>query len=201
MAFTLTAPPNTDIWRKPPAHNAFNAPTHPSSSQPHPLSSFKSARLTFTLPPPATLTQYDQAGLLLRLTKSKKQELGEGGDGGIGVDKWLKTGVEFYEGRPYVSTVGCDTWADWSVFPLSAIQSSRTDDTQPIEATVEAKREGAGLWVYAVQGTEKMPLREVAWFFADEEEWEVSVAAYVAKPATEGEGLVAGFRGLEVVVG
>lgn len=188
MSFTLTALPNTDIWRKPPKHIAFNAPTSPASPPSHPLSTFHSARLTLTLPPASQLTQYDQAGLLLRLTRAGA------------TDKWLKTGVEFYEGAPYVSTVGCDVWADWSVVPLAAVNGETGDGE--IEATVEVKRQDGALWVFLVRGETKVPLREVAWFFA-EEAWEVAVSAYVARPAKEVEGsqgLVAGFRGLEVVV-
>lgn len=209
--FTITATPNTDIWRKPPQHIAFNAPTHPtplsSPSNSHPLSKFKSARVTFALPPLAKLTQYDQAGLLLRLSRTSevKEESGkeEGSQGSQ--SKWLKTGVEFYEGAPYVSTVGCDAWADWSVVPLSAIQNVGDG---AVEATVEVRREGMGLWVYAVTGTgegeKRIPLREVTWFFAEEEGWSLSVAAYAARPGegNQGEsGLVAEFRGLEVCVG
>src|SRR5690242_6217229 len=59
--FTLSAPPDTDIWRKPPSHNAFNAPTHPSTLPTYPLSTFQRAKLTFTLPPANQLRQYDQA--------------------------------------------------------------------------------------------------------------------------------------------
>ena len=31
---------------------------------------------------------------------------------------WLKTGVEFFEGRLQVSTVSANAWADWSLLPL-----------------------------------------------------------------------------------
>ncbi|KAF2804602.1 uncharacterized protein BDZ99DRAFT_148189 [Mytilinidion resinicola] len=192
MSFTLTAAPDTDIWRKPPAHIAFNAPTHPTTPPTHALSTFKSARLTFSLPPASTLTQYDQAGLLLSLTRTGSTASGP-------PEKWLKTGVEFYNGSPYVSTVGCDQWADWSVVPLSVVQEAGEGK---VEATVEVAREDMGLWVYVVEGSKRVPLREVAWFFAGEEEWEISVAAYAARPGKEQQGgLEAGFKGLEVVAG
>lgn len=128
------------------------------------------------------LVQYDQAGLVLQLRKKD----------GEAKDKWLKTGVEYYNGKPYISTVGADRWADWSVVPLGG--PSSTSDA--VEATIEVRRErdqlGKGLWVYHIvkdgEGKEeRRPLREVTWFFADEddEEWEIGVGGMVARPAKE----------------
>ncbi|KAF3006575.1 hypothetical protein E8E13_006715 [Curvularia kusanoi] len=181
--FNLASPPGTDIWRKPPSHNAFSAPTHPESLPAHPLSAFQRARLTFALPPANELRQYDQAGLLLHLTKP-----------GVPDDKtkWLKTGIEWYYGKPYISTVGCDTWADWSVVPIPGFNASAGERPS---ATIEARREkdvlGKSLWVYWIltndDGTEeRIPLREVNWFFADEDGWNVGVGGYVARPTKEG---------------
>ncbi|KAL1604411.1 hypothetical protein SLS59_004209 [Nothophoma quercina] len=181
-AFTLSSPPGTDIWRKAPSHNAFNAPTHPSPLPTHKLSSFQRARLTFSLPPGNELRQYDQAGLLLHLTKPGVAD---------GKTKWLKTGIEWYEGKPWISTVGCDAWADWSVVPIPSYTS---DGTRP-GATIEARREGdvlgKSLWVYWVlKGEdgkeERIPLREVNWFFAEEEGWSIGVGGYVARPTKDG---------------
>ncbi|KAJ3764785.1 hypothetical protein FB446DRAFT_761136 [Lentinula raphanica] len=43
--FTVTAPPSTDIWRKPPNTNSFSAPTHALLPQgPVALASFHRAR-------------------------------------------------------------------------------------------------------------------------------------------------------------
>ncbi|ORY08512.1 hypothetical protein BCR34DRAFT_488645 [Clohesyomyces aquaticus] len=193
--FTLSSPAGTDIWRKPPTTNVFTAPLHPSAPPTIPLKSFVSARLSFVLPPTSQLRQYDQAGLLLRFTKP-------------GLDpsksKWIKTGIEFYYGKPYVSTVGCDTWADWSIVPSEVDAEGRPG------ATIEARREedglGKSLWVYWVtkgeDGKEELrPVRELTWVFAEEEGWEVGVAGLVARPTTEGgEGeLRAEFGGIEVV--
>ncbi|KAJ4381912.1 hypothetical protein N0V86_003281 [Didymella sp. IMI 355093] len=179
--FTLSSPPGTDIWRKPPSHNAFSAPSHPSPLLTHDLEAFQRARLTFALPPGNQLRQYDQAGLLLHLTKPglSNEET-----------KWLKTGIEWYYGKPYISTVGCDQWADWSVVPIPGFTGNEERPT----ATIEAKREkdvlGKSLWVYWIVkrddgSEERIPLREVNWFFADEE-WKVSVGGYVARPTEEG---------------
>ncbi|KAJ3821509.1 hypothetical protein F5878DRAFT_649847 [Lentinula raphanica] len=70
--FTVTAPPSTDIWRKPPNTNSFNAPTHALLPQgPVPLASFHRARVTFS---GAWTTRYDQGGLLLHLTRAATRE-------------------------------------------------------------------------------------------------------------------------------
>jgi regulation of enolase protein 1 (concanavalin A-like superfamily) len=181
--FNLSSAPGTDIWRKPPTQNTFNAPTYPATLPQHPIERFQRARLTFALPPGNQLRQYDQAGLLLHLTKA-----------GVPDDKtkWLKTGIEWYYGKPYISTVGCDTWADWSVVPIPSYAGNATRPT----ATIEAKRErddlGKSLWVYWIVKDEKgneverVPLREVNWFFAEDEEWQVGIGGYVARPTKEG---------------
>jgi regulation of enolase protein 1 (concanavalin A-like superfamily) len=181
--FNLSAPTGTDIWRKPPSHDAFNAPTHPSELPTYDLKSFQRARLTFALPPASQLRQYDQAGLLLHFTKP-----------GVPANqtKWVKTGIEFYYGKPYVATVGCDTWADWSLTPDPSFTSN---DTRP-SATIEARREkdalGKSLWVYWIvkdgngKEIERRPLREVNWAFAEEEGWSVGVGGYVCRPTKEG---------------
>ncbi|KAF2849821.1 hypothetical protein T440DRAFT_398263 [Plenodomus tracheiphilus IPT5] len=206
-SFTLSAPPGTDIWRKPPTHNAFTATTHPATPPTHPLSTFHRARLTFALPPSSHLRQYDQAGLLLHITKPGLPN---------NETKWIKTGIEFYYGKPYVATVGCDTWADWSLVPMPEFSSTDNNNSsgsaQP-GATIEARREsdelGKSIWVYwivrdeAGKEVERRPLREVTWVLAEEEGWSISVAGYVCRPTKEGgEGdLEAVFgEGLEVEV-
>lgn len=181
--FTLSAPPGTDIWRKAPSHNAFNASTHPAQLPTCPLSTFQRAKLTFALPPANELRQYDQAGLLLHLTKPGVPD---------NQTKWVKTGIEFYYGKPYVATVGCDAWADWSLTPDPAF----TNNTARPTATIEARREkdvlGKSLWIYWVvrdgegKEVERRPLREINWIFAEEEGWDVGVGGYVCRPTKEG---------------
>lgn len=75
-----------------------------------------------------------------------------------------------------------------------------------MEVTVEVRREGdengKGLWVYWIQDEERIPLREVAWFFADEEDWEIGVGAMACRPAkaeaTNGESLEVKFWDFEL---
>ncbi|KAG7100028.1 hypothetical protein E1B28_001814 [Marasmius oreades] len=183
-SLSVTALPETDAWRKPPSTNLFNAPTHPLTS-PVPLKSFQRARLTVSA---AWTTRYDQGGLLLHVTNPSKPN-----------DYWLKTGIEFYMDRPNVSTVGTQTWSDWSIFP-----------TDSGKATVEVRREGDGLWVYQIvkgEGVdeERKPLREIAWFFAEEDGWSVDIKAMAARPAKADEvigskELVVEFDGVEIDV-
>jgi regulation of enolase protein 1 (concanavalin A-like superfamily) len=181
--FNLTSPPGTDIWRKPPSHNVFTAPTHPAPIPLYGLETFLRARLTLALPPGNELRQYDQGGLVLHFTKPGLPE---------GKDKWLKTGIEWYYGKPYISTVGCDAWADWSIVPLSNFSGNTSRPTVEIEARRERDQLGKSLWVYQIvrdQGgkeIERRPLREVNWVFAEEEGWSVGVGGYVARPTQEG---------------
>lgn len=75
--------------------------------------------------------------------------------------------------------------------------------------TVEMEREivedkpMSTLWVYAVEGDQRRPLREVTWVF-EKEEGECWIGVYVAKPAKDegderGEGtLEVEFKGFEV---
>lgn len=207
--FTLTAPPTTDIWQVPPTTHRFSAPTaRPSHG---PLRSLRRARLTVTLPPRDRLITYDQGGLLLTVKPSSDSIITASNDDNdddahpaAATDtKWLKTGLEVFRGEVWASTVGCDRWADASIVPLSFFAGAEGE----ARATVEVEREeGKTVWVYLrVAGGERVPLREVGWLGADEEGWEVSVAAYAARPLEapegregEGEGLVVGFEGLEV---
>ncbi|KAF1845514.1 uncharacterized protein K460DRAFT_284512 [Cucurbitaria berberidis CBS 394.84] len=198
--FNLSSPTGTDIWRKAPSHNAFNAPTHPSQLPTYDLKVFQRAKLTFALPPADKLRQYDQAGLLLHITKPGVPD---------NQTKWIKTGIEFYYGKPYVATVGCDAWADWSLTPMPEF----TDNSSRPSATIEARREkdalGKSLWIYWIvrdaegKEIERRPLREINWIFADEEGWSVGIAGYVCRPTKEGgeELLEAEFKeGVEIEV-
>ncbi|KAL2267182.1 hypothetical protein VTJ83DRAFT_4459 [Remersonia thermophila] len=211
--FSITAAPGTDIWRKPPTTNVFNAPTALPSSPSGaalrtagPLASFRSARLSFNFAPAA---QYDQAGLLLSFRR-------RGDAGAAPPAKWIKTGVELYNARPRLSTVSCDSWADWSVadlHPAAAAAAAATGAGQEeigwTTVLVEKDKDGngTGVWVYRLVRNaetgeeEKVPLREICWVFGLEklEEWEVDVSAMAARPEKGvAEGLVAEFGGLEV---
>ena len=91
-SFTLAARPDTDIWRKPPSTFSFNAPILYHDLK---LAAFKRARVTVSGPWKAL---YDQGGLCLYMpTAAKGDEKGDEKSW-----KWVKTGIEFYEGKPHI---------------------------------------------------------------------------------------------------
>lgn len=180
---TISAPSSTDLWRKPPHHNATSAPIHVHTTLP--LSRFHRVRASIS---GLWSQRYDQGGFVLHLTRPSHPGT---------QDKWLKAGVEFFGGRAMCSVVGTDRWSDWSVAAPVPSPIAKNEQQVEGEVTLEAIRQpdelGSGLWVYQIVcgedgKEERVPLREVTWFFADEEQggWEVSVGAYAARPAAEG---------------
>jgi uncharacterized protein len=170
------------------------APISAASGPARPLGSFVSATVSFVCP--KWTYRYDQAGIALCFTKTGEAPLPSGQP-----HRWLKTGVEFYLGRPQLSTVACDSWADWSVMPLP----TNVGEGDTVEILVE--REGPSIWVYYVpKEGDKVPLREVTWVFGDAkgdiDGWTISVGEYVARPEkdvkTEGEELVVEFGPLNI---
>ncbi|KAK4228606.1 hypothetical protein QBC38DRAFT_151620 [Podospora fimiseda] len=178
--FTLSASPDTDIWRKPPSKDIFNAPhTQPLTN---PLTSFLSA--TVTVPSNAYTHQYDQSGLLLTFSRSSSPSSGPSGSS---PEKWIKAGIELYNGTPRFSVVSCDRWADWSVTPL--LPDPSNPDWTTLSIVKEGDEHGISLWVYQVLDgwRRKEPIREICWVFGDSinggEGWEISVSAMAARPA------------------
>jgi regulation of enolase protein 1 (concanavalin A-like superfamily) len=170
--FSIKASPNTDIWAKPPSTNRFNAPILYKSI---PLSSFKRARVALVAD---WKNLYDQGGLVLVL------------NGPDGDRKWLKTGIEFTEGKPHISTVAKDNWADWSLLPVPSGGNA---------ATIEMVKEQDGsLWVYFVEGITRSPVREITWIFDREEDTECWIGAYACRPSKEGGDLTVEFRHLVI---
>ncbi|CAG7555612.1 unnamed protein product [Fusarium equiseti] len=181
--FSLEAPAGTDIWRKPPTTDVWNVPITRTSSGL--LSKFQSANVTFW----ADWTErYDQAGLVLGLRRASVPTKPEDP-----AQKWVKTGVEYYLGKPQLSTVGCDIWADWSVTAIS----DTVDPAKGVTLMVvrESDENGKSAWVYRLikdddgNVKEKIPLREICWIFADEhenrgEEWILDISPLVARPAS-----------------
>ncbi|PHH69273.1 hypothetical protein CDD82_7868 [Ophiocordyceps australis] len=187
--FTITAKPNTDVWKKPPCHDVFTAPYKTHST--HATAAFCSASLTFTAP---YHHQYDQAGFLLIFHPPPSSPAAR---------KWIKAGVEVYSGAPSLSVVGCDAWADWSVADL-APAAAAAPVTMCIER--EDKADGSCLWVYYMRQQEsgereKVPLREICWPCGEAagDGWMLEVAAAVARPLeTATDSLRATFSDFDV---
>jgi len=71
-----------------------------------------------------------------------------------------------------------------------------------MEVRRESDENGKSLWVYWIKDGERIPVREVAWFFAGEEDWDVGVGAMACRPAssevTGGESLEVKFWDFEL---
>ena len=190
-SFSLSAQPNTDIWKKAPSIDIFNAPYKPHTTAP--LSHFRSATISFSS---SYTTQFDQAGILLILTSPSSPSR-----------KWIKAGVEFFADSPRASVVCCDRYADWSVADIPSrpgfpSEGDVVSGKRFVTVTVEkqASDNGAALWIYLVgQDGQKIPLREIAWVFEEPDKWELQVCAAVARPAKDVDGqLEAKFKDFDV---
>ncbi|OJD17658.1 hypothetical protein AJ78_02249 [Emergomyces pasteurianus Ep9510] len=171
--FVIKANPSTDIWAKPPSTHRFNGPILHKTV---PLSSFERASVHVSA---KWTTLYDQGGLILVLNRDD------------GTQKWVKTGIEFVDGKPHVSTVGKDNWADWSLLPMAP--GTETG------ARIEMVREkDVSLWIYLIEGGERRRIRQVNWAFVDEGSTQCWIGVYAAKPAKEGGELMVSFKELEI---
>ncbi|KAJ5214855.1 hypothetical protein N7468_010534 [Penicillium chermesinum] len=159
--FVLKTKAETDIWAKPPSTTPFSAPV---LYQTVALDSFKRARVSFNA---EWTLNYDQGGLIFVLQYVD------------GSKKFIKTGIEHTHGKPHLSVVVKDRWADWSLLPVPSGGS---------EATLEISREpDDSLWIYVVEGNHRSPIREVTWIFSEEGVQETWVGVYAARPSTGGE--------------
>ena len=182
--FSLTCPSGTDIWRKPPDVDRFNAPILYQTLS---LNAFRRASVTLRA---TWSTLYDQGGLCLVRPQSHRDE----------PRKWIKTGIEFTHGSPHISTVSCDRWADWSLLSLEG-----SEVTIEMEREVKAGQRTSTLWIYAIAKGERRPIREVTWAFeslehAKSAEPECWVGIYAARPSkdTHDAELEVKFKDLEI---
>ena len=145
---TIKASPNTDLWRKPPNTDVDNAPTILIST-PINLHRFRSAKVTVSAD---WNTKYDQGGLALFIPDEDNI-------------KWVKTGIEFVWGKPYISTVATSRWSDWSIATLPENAGGKV--TIQVEREVKGTERVESLWVYIVnpETGEKLGIREVTWWF------------------------------------
>jgi hypothetical protein len=131
-------------------------------------------------------TKYDQGGLVLFIPDED-------------TTKWVKTGVEFVWGRPYVSAVATSRWSDWSIASLP--ESAGGKLTIQVEREVKGTERVESLWIYIVNPDtgEKVGIREVTWWFrhdivenADKDSASprrLLIGVYGARPTVpEGEG-------------
>jgi len=147
---TIKASPNTDLWRKPPSTDVDNAPTILIST-PIDLHRFRSAKVTVSAD---WNTKYDQGGLALFIPDLDDE-----------TTKWVKTGIEFVWGKPYISTVATSRWSDWSIATLPDNAGGKV--TIQVEREVKGTERVESLWVYIVnpETGEMLGIREVTWWF------------------------------------
>lgn len=170
--FEIICPPDTDVWEKPPSTHSFNAPIIYTTIS---KGSFQSARVTVS---GLWKHRYDQGGMAMIFNAADRR-------------RWVKTGIEFYQSKPYVSSVATDQWSDWSLRPT--LNDSET-------ATIEMAPADGALWIYLVDTDgSKVPMREVTWWAALPDDTEIWIGPYAAKPAKESEELVVQFQDLKIV--
>ena len=92
----------------------------------------------------AYATQYDQAGVMVRIDEQR----------------WLKTGIEFFDGRPQFSTVLTAEFSSWAVGQLPAglaeltLRVSRHGDAVEVHYAADADQPRLGSLVYLPPGAE-----------------------------------------------
>ncbi|KAK1990352.1 hypothetical protein LX36DRAFT_664310, partial [Colletotrichum falcatum] len=161
-------------------------PTARTSSGP--LKNFLSVRATFSA---RWASAYDQSGVLLVPRRASEAAAPSG--------RWVKAGVELYDGRPHLSTVACDRYADWGLYPLTTTTSTAAaaeEESVTIEVFRDGGAGGKNAWVHRlVLGEdggvkERVPLRKICWVFADEDEgdWVLDVGPLAARPDKDTEG-------------
>ncbi|GAB7356820.1 hypothetical protein MBLNU459_g7701t2 [Dothideomycetes sp. NU459] len=184
VALKTTA--KTDVWRKPPSLDVFNAPFMYKSI---PISRFKRARVSAI---GEWNTSYDQGGLMIVLPSTKSRPTDQ--------KRWIKTGIEYYHGRPMMSVVAADLWADWSLLPLPAKDEKEGRMSVVVEREKEEGDYGSVLKIMLVEKDNETPIREVTWAFHDlNEDEEMWVGMVVAKPTTsEKNELVVEFEGFTI---
>lgn len=196
--FSLSAGPNTDLWRKPPNGDTSTAPII-----------FTSLRRPFIL---AEVTvsadwemEWDQGGLVIFAGAAPGQSLPVPSDTAQPMSgmrssrnnraqtcKWVKAGLEFCSGAVNASSVSATAdGADWSLSPL-ALPNLPTTVTS---LRIKLERIGHSLWIWyqiptvspyaltpgAVGSTWKK-LREVTWFFYGVEDKYIHVGVYASRP-------------------
>ncbi|KAJ6024196.1 hypothetical protein N7540_004993 [Penicillium herquei] len=197
--FTLTAGPNTDLWRKPPNGDTSTAPIVFTSLR-HP---FVIAEVTVSAD---WEMEWDQGGLVIfagaapQSFSSDAPILATSRRVGAARPpcKWVKAGMEFSGGTVNASSVSATAdGADWCLSPLNQpVQGPMVNSLR-----IKLERIGHALWIwyqvpsaspYALSpgavGSTWKKLREVTWFFYGVEDKFVHVGVYASRPTNLGRG-------------
>ncbi|RAH49940.1 uncharacterized protein BO95DRAFT_353878 [Aspergillus brunneoviolaceus CBS 621.78] len=194
--FTVTAGPNTDLWRKPGVRDTATAPIVFTSLRRR----FEVAEVTVTAD---WEMEWDQGGLVI-FAGAAPQSSEDGSMHHVPLSpplpgtpgKWVKAGMEFYSGTMNVSSVSATVdGADWCASPLSYPEHG---PAVVHSLRIKLERVGHALWIwyqvpavaapYAMMTTGALPsgmwrkLREVTWFFYGVEDKFVHVGVYASRP-------------------
>ncbi|KAK8252999.1 hypothetical protein HDK77DRAFT_371198 [Phyllosticta capitalensis] len=206
--FTLSAQPNTDLWRKPPHNDTSTAPILYTSLR----NPFICAEVTVSAD---WQLEWDQAGLVIfagappgRIDGSRplppssntqqppqqQQERQQPQPRSAPppayrppepAPKWVKLGLEFRNNECHATSVcAMSDGADWAMTALPPTRARRAD------LRVKMERIGYALWLWYEDdhdGWKK--LREVTWFFWGVESKAVRVGVYASRPANLGASL------------
>lgn len=196
--FTLTAGPNTDLWRKPPNGDTSTAPIVFTSLR-HP---FVLAEVTVSAD---WEMEWDQGGLVIFAGAAPQSFSSDSPTRAPGLlsgphppCKWVKAGMEFSSGTVNASSVSATAdGADWCLSPLA--QSTQGPPIHSLRIKLE--RIGHALWIwyqvpsaspYALSpgavGSTWKKLREVTWFFYGAEDKFVHVGVYASRPTNISRG-------------
>ncbi|KAI9782315.1 MAG: hypothetical protein M1816_001928 [Peltula sp. TS41687] len=206
--FSLEAPPNSDLWRKPPSRDTSTAPVLYTCLR-HP---FVAAEVTVTAD---WELEWDQGGLVIfagvppghstvnpvprptntapssttqpQQQNQQQQQPPPSYTAAVppptAASKWVKAGLEFCNGAPHASSVSATPdGADWALATLSPQHAH-----QRMDLRIKLERIGYALWIWfedTVNGWRK--LREVTWFFWGVEDKAVRVGVYASRPANFG---------------
>lgn len=183
--FTVTAGPNTDLWRKPPNGDTATAPIIFTSLR-HP---FVVAEVTVCAD---WEMEWDQGGLVIfagatpQPMRSRFRSQSR--------CKWVKAGMEFSSGTVNVSSVSATAdGADWCLSPLHPPTA-----IGPRSLRIKLERIGYALWIWYQDPSASGPatsspgavseswrkLREVTWFFYGVEDKFIHVGVYASRPTS-----------------
>ncbi|KAF1816459.1 hypothetical protein P152DRAFT_454724 [Eremomyces bilateralis CBS 781.70] len=155
--FTLTALPDTDVWRTPASAGGRDSFDGTILATELPLKSFQRAQVTVSAD---WKSQYAQAGLIFYDPSSHRP--------------WIKAGIEFKDGATFASVVAANPYSDWSLLPWGEKS-----------VTIEFEKVHGALWVYGRKAEgEKIPMRETTWAFENEDA-NIAVGVLVAMPKGE----------------
>ncbi|PVH74511.1 hypothetical protein DL98DRAFT_604309 [Cadophora sp. DSE1049] len=207
--FVLQTPPRTDIFASPTIGYHFSAPI---AYVKLPLRDFRSAAATINVPYTPSLStqetvdnptlQFDQGGLLFALLeKGRPAPTKEAPGGKDDHPRWIKAGVEVWEGKAWGSIVVREKWSDWSLFDVE-----KNAVLGAYQLRLQMEKLGDALVIFTVdEHGGKTIVRKVPWVFLDAEVGDVEnimVGVYGARPdpfdEAKGKNLEIGVENFEV---